>query len=184
MRCDWIDHYIGEEGPISSSLTTVEISLLVQLATGKEVLEIGTAYGFATARMAAKAYSVTTIDPHAGYGSLPASLPEAQRLLRNLGLTGKVTLIIGLSQEVLPRLCGQGMGFDLVFVDGDHRLQTVREDLYYGWLLTRSGGVLAVHDYNEDTCPDVAVAVEWFKAKYVSLLHSSLVDTLWLVKRP
>jgi predicted O-methyltransferase YrrM len=62
------------------------------------------------------------------------------------------------SEIVLPRLLAEGRGFDLAFVDGNHRFDGVFLDLVYlGWLV-RKGGIIFVDDYQ---LPSIARAVSF-----------------------
>jgi predicted O-methyltransferase YrrM len=62
------------------------------------------------------------------------------------------------SQIALPRLLSQGRGFDLAFVDGNHRFDGVFLDLVYLGRLLRRGGIVVVDDYQ---LPAVARAVSF-----------------------
>jgi predicted O-methyltransferase YrrM len=180
LKLPWRDRTVGDV-VFSSSVTDNDIARLCELATGGTVLEIGTAYGYATARMAEVAAHVVTVDPHAGYGSMPGSQQFAASSLARLGLDGKVALLVGRSQEILPKLLQAPTRYDLVFVDGDHRFAAVLNDLELGSRLLANNGVLAVHDYGEDTCPEVALAVHHAFARIVDNHAFELIDTLWVL---
>ena len=72
-------------------------------------------------------------------------------------LTTRVSWIVGRSQDVLP---GLAPAFDLVWIDGDHSDDVVEHDVRWASLLLRPGGVIACHDYGEDTCPGVQTALD------------------------
>jgi hypothetical protein len=84
-----------------------------------------------------------------------------------------VTIMVGYSQDVLPPLISAGARFGLVFVDGCHLHPQV--DLDLGWARSL-GDVVAVHDYGEDTCGDVAEAVD--EILRASSKRPYLIDTL------
>jgi predicted O-methyltransferase YrrM len=63
------------------------------------------------------------------------------------------------SQIVLPRLLGEGLRFDLAFVDGNHRFDGVFLDLVYLGRLVRPGGIVFLDDYQ---LPAVARAASFF----------------------
>jgi predicted O-methyltransferase YrrM len=63
------------------------------------------------------------------------------------------------SQVVLPRLLEAGQRFDLAFIDGNHRFDSVFVDLYYLGRLVRAGGVIFLDDYQ---LPGVARAASFF----------------------
>ena len=142
---------------ILTSITDAEAGRLTELAAGRTVLEVGSAYGYSAIVMGLVASLVVAVDPHAG--ELPNSLP---RMIENLDLTGVSTRVVVLterSQECLPGLLEDETRFDLVFVDGDHSKDACLEDLRNGWELLREGGTLAVHDWGEVSCPGVAEAI-------------------------
>ncbi len=151
MKLEWRDVPIGNS-VINTSLTAAETAKLQELAGGKDVLEVGSAYGYSTVALGLVANSVTAIDPHTAHNSY-------ETLLRNLEANGlhNVRVVNGWSQDILPTLPPT---FDLVFIDGDHTAETVEHDVTWALKLLRPGGVLACHDYNEDTCPGVQVALD------------------------
>lgn len=163
----------------SSSLTDAEIGRLSELAEGREALEVGSAYGYAACSMATGgARHVLTVDPHE---AIPGSLGVLASNVRELALQHRVTPTIGRSQHVLAWLLDHGLQFDLVFIDGDHRRERVEQDLDLAWRLLKPGGVLAAHDYGEETCPGVKAATDQFAAG--RHLRGQVIDTLWIARR-
>jgi len=63
------------------------------------------------------------------------------------------------SEILLPRLVGEGRGFDFAFVDGNHRFDGVFVDLFYLGRLIRPGGIIFVDDYQ---LPGIARAASFF----------------------
>jgi len=154
--------------PVSTSLTVNEAAALADLATGRDVLEVGSAFGFSACVMAlAGAKHVTAVDPHwwlNSHDAMTANLDAA-------GVTDLVTIVRDASPGALD-----GLGpFGLVFIDGDHSAAAVQADVEAARKVLATGGVLACHDLGEDCCcPGVRAALE-------SLLPggpSELVDTL------
>jgi predicted O-methyltransferase YrrM len=146
----------GEAPAILTSITEAESAVLRGLAAGAgEAVDVGSAYGYSAVVMALAGARVTTIDPHAGEnpGTLGALMANLQAYQAN-----SVTVSVGTSQEVLPRLPAGWFG--LVFVDGDHREPAVEHDVTWALKLLRPGGVLACHDWDEATCPGVRAALE------------------------
>jgi predicted O-methyltransferase YrrM len=181
MRLDWKTRSL-DDLLIDSSVTDNERARLVELATGKTVLEIGSAYGYTTCFLAQVAQSVVAIDPHSGYGSMPHSLTVIQRNITALGLTN-IEMLLSRSDAVLPQMRRDGQRFDLVFVDGDHRYDAATYDLHTGWGLVAPGGAMAVHDYGEETCAQVMPAVDAFLAQLQPINGSvQVVDSLCVVK--
>jgi predicted O-methyltransferase YrrM len=155
VKLQWRDVPIGNT-VINTSLTGAETDMLQHLATHCAVLEIGSAYGYSTVALGLAAESVTAVDPHYTHGSLPALVENlaANRLL------GKTTVWAATSQFVMPRLHDEGLTFDMVWIDGDHTAEVVEHDVIWARKLLRPGGVIACHDYDEDTCPGVKVALD------------------------
>jgi predicted O-methyltransferase YrrM len=159
--------------PIFTSLTEAETMRLQELAEGRMVLEVGSAYGYSAIAMAHNANYVVSVDPHAG--ELSDSLPIMQANIELYRMVRKIGVVIAHSQDFLPILQQAGAKFGLVFIDGDHRSPTVGKDILAGSELIAKTGHIAVHDFGEVTCPDVQDAVErWFPDQ------GTLIDTLWV----
>jgi predicted O-methyltransferase YrrM len=140
--------------PISTSLTVNEAAALADLATGRDVLEVGSAFGFSACVMAlAGAKHVTAADPHTWLNSHEAMTAN----LAACGVDGVVTVVRGTSPAALD-----GLGpFGLVFIDGDHGAEAVAADVAAARAVLADGGVLAVHDYGETCCcPGVRQALD------------------------
>lgn len=174
---------------INTSMTVHEAERLRELATGKRVLEVGSAFGFSTITMGQHAASLVAVDPHDGrarngnayeYEMLAGSLEVLRSNLRDAGLTNKVEIRVGRSQDLLPELLYADYEFDLVFIDGDHSYAATLRDLRDALRLLSPDGVLAVHDYGEDTCPGVQRAVD----KMFPDGPRRLTDTLWEAVKP
>jgi predicted O-methyltransferase YrrM len=156
MSLPWRPVPVEGGPPILTSITEAEAAVLRELAaTAGEVVDIGSAYGYSAVVMAKAGAHVTTIDPHAGEnpGTLDVLMGNLQAYQANT-----VTVSVGTSQAVLPRL---PLGwFGLVFIDGDHREETVIHDVTWALKLLRPGGVLACHDLDEDSCTGVRAALD------------------------
>ncbi len=156
----------GHGPQIETSLTTNEAAELEVLATGKNILEVGAAYGYSTVLMAKVATHVISVDPHSALNSLDIHS-------RNLGryeVVGLVDRLVGSSAEMLPSL--NTNQFDLIFIDGDHTLAGVSFDLDQALRLIVDHGYIAFHDWGEETCPDVrSVLDQWRQPDYI-------IDTL------
>lgn len=164
MKLPW---RVATYGPaIYTSLTDAEAQELVRLSAGKWVLEVGAAYGYSTVLLAENAKHVDSVDPHETH----QSLDSLRSNLREYGIARRVEVHIGFSSEVLPKL--RAATYDLVFIDGDHTAPGVAHDLEHALRLAAPEGVLAFHDWNEETCPGVRQALEaWRQPDYI-------VDTL------
>jgi predicted O-methyltransferase YrrM len=158
MHLAWRDVAPGDGPAISTSVTAAEAAELARLAEGREVLEIGSAYGYSAVVMALAGAHVTAVDPHNWIdGSYEAMLAN----LAAYGVDGRVQVIREPSQAVLPWLAREGAAFGLVFVDGDHAAAAARHDIRWSLQLLDPGGTIAVHDYLEDCCcPGVREAAD------------------------
>jgi len=174
MKLDWRPMIPGgplapDAGPpISTSLTKEETDQLRWMGTGADVLEIGSAYGYSTIVLASASARVTAVDPHIDLGSLTI-------LAGNLAayqVAHRVSLRVAYSQDALPALVAEGQQFDLIWIDGDHQAHTVTHDVQWALRLLRDDGILACHDYDEDTCPGVRQALDAWKKP------PTLVDTM------
>ncbi len=83
------------------------------------------------------------------------------QFLEEAGVAGMVEHRAEESQIALPRLLAEARGFDLAFVDGDHRFDGVFVDLFYLGRLVRPGGVVFLDDYQ---LPAVERAAAFFVA--------------------
>lgn len=162
------------EDRILSSVTDREADVLSALAKDKVVLEIGAAYGFSTVVLAnAPAKRVVSVDPHTGHDSLHAL--EAN--LETFSVGDRVVVAPFRSDEYLSSLLPGS--FDMAFVDGDHTLEFVRRDILAVKRLVRPGGVMAFHDYHEQSCPGVTAALD----EAFPDGPDQLTDTLFIVRR-
>lgn len=146
------------DGPgIWTSLLMEEASKLAELASAGHVLEIGTACGFASVAMSPQALQITTVDLPQGWVS---GQDQVEETFRAYDVTN-VTRVLESSFTFLPKLASLGAVFDLIFIDGDHAEDSLRQDFQNSVkLIRRPGGVIAVHDYLEDCCLEVKPAMD------------------------
>jgi len=177
MILPWRDKRIGAGPYIPTSLTDNEASALWTMAPGQLVIEVGAAYGYSTILMAQVAERVVSIDPHMGYGSLPNSLEIMRANLEAYGVTDKVEVIHGqAAYEALWEMSTHPTEqVGLVFIDGDHREDAVRRDVFCAMNLSRR---IACHDYGEETCPDVRRVLD--EMERLGTGPTRIVDTLWI----
>jgi predicted O-methyltransferase YrrM len=173
MRCDWRDTpvMVGLDLEIRTSLSTPEVLKLVNLATNRRVIEFGSAFGYSAIKMAYRAINVVAVDPHQW-------IRDSERLmLENIqrsGLTQFIEVRVQTSAAAFEQL-ETVRSFDLVFIDGDHDQRAVTLDYTYALgLLPEKGGIIACHDYGEDTCPGVKAALDGICEP------DEIVDTLWI----
>jgi predicted O-methyltransferase YrrM len=163
---EWRPVAFADWPAISTSVTAAETETLRELTWAATrahladphcgVLEIGSAYGWSAAVMASAGAVVTAVDPHSW-------LSSAETMRVNLAacrVADRVTIDQRVSFVALPDLAVADRRFGLIFVDGDHAEATVEHDVTWAVKLLAPGGVLACHDYGEDTCPGVAAALD------------------------
>jgi len=83
----------------------------------------------------------------------------ALQFLEEAGVAGLVEHHAEESLIVLPRFLGEARGFELAFVDGNHRFDGVFPDLVFLARLVRAGGIVFLDDYQ---LPAVARAASYF----------------------
>jgi len=90
--------------------------LLAKLMGARRILEIGTLGGYSTlwlARALPEGGRVVTLELESAHAEIAAAN------LKRAGLAAKVEIVVGPALETLPRVCGAGQPFDLVFIDAD-----------------------------------------------------------------
>lgn len=122
---------------------------LWDLARGEQdwrrVLEIGSYCGRSTICLAQTACMVLAVDPHDGRAT-PAPRSTLEEMKGNLvryGVDDRVQVLRGTVEDVSP---ADGP-FDLVFIDGDHSVDSVRNDIQQARALLTPDGLIALHDY-------------------------------------
>jgi hypothetical protein len=170
-------------------LSEAEGKELRRLADGKRVLEIGSFCGRSTICLAQTAERVDCIDPFDGRATdQPGStLEKFESNLARYGVRSKVSAHRGTANEVAA-LLPDGW-FNLIFIDGDHSLESVRLDIEHARRLLAPGGLIAFHDYRlyrgevgAAWDPGVTGAVNELLAAGGELLHR--VDSLAVVRPP
>ena len=79
--------------------------------------------------------------------------------VKDLVDSGKLVIIEGNSLEMAQRFADEGLQFDLIFIDDEHFLEHVRQEIPLYKPLVRPGGILAGHDYLAPEHPGVTQAV-------------------------
>jgi predicted O-methyltransferase YrrM len=179
VQLQWRD--VDVDGTIvPTSLTENETAELQRLSRDRQVLEVGSAYGYSAILMAlGGAQHVLAVDPHGGQRTfaVPDSLAVMQRNLASFGVEHLVSIVLARSQVVLPALHAAGARFPLVFVDGDHAQDVVDHDLTWALHCVADDGVIAFHDYGEVTCGGVQAAL----ARRYPNGPTRLIDSLWVL---
>jgi predicted O-methyltransferase YrrM len=150
--------------------------LVASPAPPRAVLEIGTARGgtlFVLTSLAADDAVVMSVDlPYGTFGGGYSS--RRARIYKRFGRPGQAVHVRRSDShdertlESVRQVFGD-RPLDLLFVDGDHRLEGVVADLRMYTPLVRSGGVVAVHDIVPGTAEKVGGVPEvWRRLKAVN----------------
>lgn len=190
MRLYWHDMVPIPSLPeltVWGGITEKEGAALRELAAGKRVLEIGSAFGFSTLALASVADHVWAVDPHTAR-VIPGNFDlsdqrDIDRLqagslafltanLATAGLTDRVTICQEFSQNYLAR---ESPDVNFAFIDGDHTRDACLNDLRNCERIMKTG-TIAVHDYG---CEEgVWEAVKIFRGEQLDLIDSMVILTL------
>lgn len=96
------------------------------------------------------------------------ALPAFKNNLRDLIEKGIVVPRRGFSYNFKPPY-----PVDMVFIDGDHRYETVIKDIKHALTISKPGALISGHDYGHPTWPGVE------KATKELFDNVSVVDTIW-----
>jgi predicted O-methyltransferase YrrM len=124
---------------------------IVQEVKPKRILEIGSGWGLsAVAFLRTTQATMTSIDPQ-------PCLPEFDRRVKAMGVKNRVTRLVGRSGSSPPNPKYKNQThnlvlkfkekFDLIYVDGCHRYEEVKEDLLNCWGKVKQGGVIVLDDF-------------------------------------
>ncbi len=106
-------------------------------------LEVGLAYGASAASILSAHQGLhICIDPYQEKNYLNVGVENLDRL----GYGDRVQFHQDLSCNVLPRLYSEKAQFDFIFIDGDHRFDSIFVDFYYSDLLLANNGYILFHD--------------------------------------
>lgn len=136
-----------------------ELRALMALAAGGRVLEVGSFRGLSAWGMAQTARSLVCVDTFRADPGGQVQMPEHTTLADFLAATARfqnVTAFIGTSEQAADALSDSG--WDLVFVDAMHDYDNVAADIRRWWPRIKTGGSLALHDYNPGGFPGVVRA--------------------------
>lgn len=124
----------------------------------KDVLELGAFQGLSSCCIAATAKSLVTVDTFDGRGTAePGDYQDIfWRNINSVGRSATVKAIKGLFADVVPGLTET---FDVVFIDGSHDYESVKQDIGLARGVLRPGGHLLMHDYDASN-PGVVQAVD------------------------
>lgn len=130
-------------------------------------LEIGAFEGRTTITLANKFDVVDVIDPWQDYWDIPDASEAYNRFKHNTQEFDNINIYREKSADVLPLLLLSfpiGGLYDLIYIDGDHKLDSVYNDIKMSCNLLAKDGVIIVDDYKTKTLPEVRLGViKWLK---------------------
>lgn len=156
-----------------SPLECAALAALIRKTNARKIFEFGTYKGVSTTQLAlnigndGQVYTLDLPEDHPAY-SLDI-LKEAERQIAAEGgkgillpaeLRNRVTFLRSDSATFDTRPYLNSM--DLIFVDGAHSYDYVKNDTEKGWEMLRPGGIIAWHDCNPNH-PDVVRFLQSFK---------------------
>lgn len=137
-----------------------ELAKLVELAAGRDVLEIGSYRGLSAWGMAISAKTLTCVDTFKAASNGQRQTDQFTTMEAFENATRRFTNVrsfVGLSSEV--KIIGD---FDMIFLDAMHDFDNVLADIKRWYPRLRPGGVFAMHDYGHNDFMDVKRAADEF----------------------
>ncbi|MDR2962230.1 MAG: class I SAM-dependent methyltransferase [Bacteroidales bacterium] len=139
-------HYQLADKEIGSIVTPGEarhIYTIVKNNNFKTTLEIGFGLGFSASHIIAATNSLhVAIDPF----QKNRFENDGIAIFSQLGIIDKLQLITDYSHFALPQLLQERRRFDFIFIDGDHKFDSVFVDFHYCEKLLNPGGIIVFHD--------------------------------------
>jgi predicted O-methyltransferase YrrM len=132
-----------------------EAAELQRLATGKTVLELGAWKGRSTVVLAEVARYVVSVDRHQGIEEVGGgdSLPDYLASVRDLA---NVAIVVADFAPFVPLL---REAFDVVYVDGNHDVESATDDINVALYVVKQGGLIAMHDFDFGSVQEAAKSV-------------------------
>lgn len=137
-----------------------------------KTIEIGLAFGVSALHICEGLVQVGKLNPqHVAIDPFQAGsfANRGLQALEEAGVRSFVEHHSELSQIALPAFLKEGRQFDLAFVDGNHRFDSVFLDMFYLGRLVRKGGIIILDDYD---LPGIKRAVSF----YLTNLHWSVEE--------
>lgn len=107
------------------------------------------------------------------------------RLVLTTKYKDRVNIIKATSFEASKRFVNESLG--MVYIDGEHTIEAVVNDISNWWPKVTPGGILAGHDYvsGDHTRPGVVIAVNDFVLTHLLDLHIIQEESpSWYVRKP
>lgn len=102
----------------------------------------------------------------------------------------KINIYANYSEGVLPDLTGwAGERYDIIYIDGSHKQETVMSDAFYSWKLLKKGGILIFDDYGMQYTDkqginyEPKIAIDAFYSVYEKHIHKLHVGWQYIIKK-
>lgn len=176
---NWLDR--ATAAGVQGFLHCDELERLVELATDRDVLEIGAYKGLSAWGMAHTAKYVVSVDTFCATDNGQdqreqfTTLAEYDRVTAGFKNVARVPVSSEKAIELIP-----GM-FGLIFIDAMHRYEDVLADIQRWWPRVLAGGVMCGHDYGHGDFPGVKQA---FDEVFGPAEPDDVTVTLRVVRKP
>ncbi len=169
---------IGVEG----FLHPEELEKLSELATNREVLEVGSFRGLSAWGMAITAKSVLCVDTFEAATDgqrQTGGVTTLADFVRATARFANVSHIRSTSQAAadLPETQRQ---FGMIFIDAMHTYEDVKGDIQRWYPRLESGGVFVMHDYGHEHFPGVKQAADELLGPVARF--NTVISLMWLYK--
>jgi predicted O-methyltransferase YrrM len=172
---------IARASAIDGWMSETELLWLASRAReAKVIVEVGSYKGRSTRALADNCPGVVyAVDPWDGIyvfdsgRECPIETRQWEVFARNMVDHLDLGKVVALKHQFKDALAVLPTGVDLVFLDGDHRYESVVQDIAWGSGLLRPGGILSGHDYAHAEWPGVKRAVD------LAFSDTQVVDSIW-----
>jgi predicted O-methyltransferase YrrM len=173
---------VDEADKISGWMTREELTFLADQAIQHEfIIEIGSFHGRSTKALSntlGVVYAIDCVDPIYNHDN---DIPQMEALRANLAneiASGKVIVLEARSPEcasLFENACA-----DMIFIDGDHKFESVVADIYAWQKKLKPGGLLCGHDYTH--AKDGMIEREGVKRAVDSCLNGvNIIGSIWWI---
>src|SRR5690242_17204770 len=155
---NWLEK--ATEAGVEGFLHCSELDRLVELATDRDVLEVGAYRGLSAWGMAHTAKHVVSVDTFKACSNGQdqqcdfTTLAEYDRVTQDFKNVSRVPVSSEKAIDLIPG------SFDMIFIDAMHRYEDVKADILRWWPRVNQGGVLCMHDYGHGDFPGVKQAAD------------------------
>lgn len=180
---NWLDS--ATEAGVQGFLHCNELDRLVELAEGRNVIEIGAFCGLSAWGMAHTATHVTSIDTFkadtGGQNQQDAftTLEEYDRVTAGFKNVSRLPFSSERACEIIP----SNASFDMIFIDAMHTVEDVKADILRWWPRVNDGGVMCLHDYGHHSFPGVKQAADEVFGETTSAFVTVTLREVWKSSR-